>query len=232
MAAEQKFRVVVVEPKYPQNLGYIARTMKNFGVTDLVLVNPRCDHRGGQAIRYSKHAKDVLLEARISKSLASAAKGFVVGTTGMWRKADSSFYNISSLSSLRGRQAWKRSREITIVLGRDDTGLGKEELRECDALVFIGTNDAYPVLNISHALAIMLYEFTLPGFAKRYDFAEFYADEKYQKRLIGLFDAFVNRNGSIRDKKAVSGAFRRVLKRSAPTKTEINALAAALSKRK
>jgi tRNA/rRNA methyltransferase len=229
--AEQRFRVVAVEPKYQQNLGYIARVMKNFGTTDLVLVNPRCDHRGGQAIRYSKHAKEVLLGAKVAKSLRAAAKGFVVGTTGMWRKADSSFYNISSLSELRNKPAWKRSREITIVLGRDDTGLAKEELRECDALIFIGTNEAYPVLNISHALAIMLYEFTMPKFAKQYGFTDFYADDRYQKRLVGLFDAFVNANDSIRDKKAVSGAFRRVLKRAAPTKMEINAMAVALSKK-
>ena len=84
----------------------------------------------------------------------------------MWRKADSSFYNISAFPSSGDKPAWKRSRDITIVLGRDDTGLAKEELRECDALVFIGTNEAYPVLNISHALAIMLYEFTMPKFAK------------------------------------------------------------------
>ncbi len=226
---EQKIRVVAVEPKYQQNLGYIARVMKNFGLSDLVLVNPRCNHKGGQAIRYSKHAKDVLVKAKVSKSLAAASKGFVVGTTGMWRKADSSFYNISALSELRNKPAWKRNREITIVLGRDDIGLSKEELRECDALIFIGTNEEYPVLNISHSLAIMLYEFTMPEFAKSYDFNEFYADDNYQKRLIGLFDAFIRNNASIRDKKAVSGAFRRVLKRSAPTKMEINAIAVALS---
>jgi tRNA/rRNA methyltransferase len=228
---EQKIRVVMVEPKYQQNLGYVARVMKNFGTTDLVLVNPRINHKGGQAIRYSKHAKELLMKAKIAKSLRSASKGFVVGTTGMWRKADSSFYNISSLSGLRKRPAWKSSRQLTIVLGRDDIGLTKEELRDCDALVFIGTSEEYPVLNISHALAIMLYEFTMPGFAKRYDFSSYYADDKYQKRLIGLFDAFIEKNASIRDKKAVSGAFRRVLNRSAPTKMEINAIAVALSRK-
>jgi tRNA/rRNA methyltransferase len=228
----QKIRVVAVEPKYPQNLGYIARVMKNFGVTDLVLVNPRCNYKSGQAIRYSKHARELLLKAKLAKSLASASRGFVVGTTGIWRKADSSFYNISSLSELRKGPAWRRSREVTIVLGRDDIGLSKEELRECDALIFIGANEDYPVLNISHSLAIMLYELTLPEFAKRYGFSEFLADPKYQKRLIGLFDAFVKKNASIRDKKAVSGAFRRVLKRSAPTRMEINAIAAALSKKR
>ena len=224
-----KIRVVAVEPRYQQNLGYIARVMKNFGLKELVLVNPKCKYRGSQAIKYSKHARDVLEGARVAKSLASASKGLVVGTTGLWRKADSSFYNIFSLAELRERPAWKRSREITIVLGRDGTGLSREEIRDCDALVFIGASEEYPVMNISHALAVMLYEFTLPEHSKGPAFEDLRADAKYQERLTRLFDMSVKRNRSIRDKKAVSGAFRRILKRSIPTKKEINALAVALS---
>lgn len=225
-----KIRVVAVEPRYQQNLGYIARVMKNFGLKDLVLVNPKCKYRGSQAIKYSKHAREVLEGARVAKSLASASKGLVVGTTGLWRKADSSFYNIFSLAELRGRPAWKRSREITIVLGRDGTGLSREEIRDCDALVFIGASEEYPVMNISHALAVMLYEFTIPN-TKRYAFEELRADAEYQKRLTRLFDLSVKKNKAIRDKRAVSGALRRILKRSVPTKKEINALAVALSPR-
>ena len=227
-----KIRVVIMEPKYQQNLGYIARVMKNFGLSDLVLVNPRCKHMGQAAIKYSKHAKEVLINARIAKNFESAAKGLVIGTTGTWRKADNSFYNIYNLSALRKKSAWKGAKEITIAIGRDDIGLSKEEIRECDAMIFVGTSPEYPVLNISHALAIMLYEFTMPKFDQEYRLLNsFYADEKHQQRLIMLFDRFVGKNGLVRDKKAVSGAFRRVLKRAMPTKMEINAIAAALSER-
>ena len=224
-----KIRVVAVEPKYQQNLGYIARVMKNFGIRDLVLVNPKCKYKGSQAIKYSKHAKEILEGAKVAKSLSKASRGLVIGTTGVWRKADSSFYNIFSLAELREKPSLKRSNDITIVLGRDGTGLEKEEIRDCDCLVFIGADEQYPILNISHALAIILYEFTMPTLAKRYDFDETRAGPEYQKRLITLFDMSVRKNSSIRDKKAVSGAFRRVLKRSIPTKKEINALAVALS---
>ncbi|MDE1865301.1 MAG: RNA methyltransferase [Candidatus Micrarchaeota archaeon] len=226
---KQRIRVVMVEPEYQQNLGYVARVMKNFGLSRLVLVNPRCKHTGKEAIKYSKHAREVLEGARVAKSLKSAARGLTIGTTGIWRKADSSFYNIFNLPELRNRPDWKRSREITLVLGRDGAGLNKVEIRDCDALVFIGTNPEYPVMNISHALAVMLYELTTPTLSKRYNFDDLRADSKYQERLIKLFDISVRRNKAIRDKKAVSGAFRRILKRSVPTKSEINALAVALS---
>jgi TrmH family RNA methyltransferase len=226
-----RIRVVMVEPQYQQNLGYIARVMKNFGLKELVLVNPKCKYNGKEAIKYSKHAKEILETAKVAKSLPSAAKGLVVGTTGIWRKADSSFYNIFNLSELRDKPEWKGSGEVTIVLGRDGTGLTKEEIRDCDLLVFIGASEDYPIMNISHALAIMLYEFTMSDFSKRYVFDDLRADRNYQQRLIKLFDMSVKANKAIRDKKAVSGAFRRVLKRSVPTKTEINALAVALSRK-
>ena len=223
-----KIRVVAVEPRYQQNLGYIARTMENFGLSDLVLVNPKCNHKGVQAIKYSKHAREVLEGAKVAKSLKAASRGLTIGTTGIWRKADSSFYNIFNLSELRKRTDWK-SGSITVVLGRDGTGLNREEIRDCDALIFIGANETYPIMNISHALAILLYEFTILETSKQYRFDDFRADQKYQERLISLFDLSVRKNRAIRDKKAVSGGFRRVLKRSVPTKKEINALAIALS---
>lgn len=221
-------RVVMVEPEYQQNLGYIARVMKNFGLSELVLVNPKCKYNGAEAIKYSKHAREVLETAKVSRSLTAASRGLVIGTTGVWRKADSSFYNIFNLSEMRSKPKWKKE-DITIVLGRDGTGLTTEEIRDCDAMVFIGANDGYPVMNISHALAIVLYEFTMDGFSRKYVFDDMRADVAYQKRLIKLFEMSVKRNKSIRNKAAVSGAFRRILKRSVPTKAEINALAVALA---
>ena len=35
-----EIRVVLVEPMYQGNVGSVARAMKNFGYTELVLVNP------------------------------------------------------------------------------------------------------------------------------------------------------------------------------------------------
>lgn len=225
----RRIRVVVVGPKYQMNLGYIARVMKNFGVTDLAIVAPRCRHTGKQAIKYSKHAHELLEHAKVYGELKDAARGMVVGTTGIWEKSDHTFHNVYGLSEMRSAKGWQRSRDLTIVLGRDDTGLSKDELEQCDAVVFIGSNRSYPVFNISHALAIMLYEFTLPEFAKEYSFTQSRADGARKKRLYKLFDMMVQKRGNIRDKRAVSGAFRRVVNRSMPTNKEINAMAAAIS---
>ena len=87
-------------------------------------------------------------------------------------------------------------------------------------------------MNISHALAIMLYELTATKYAKDYAFMEhLYADVKCKKMALTLFKRLIAGKEFIRDKESVAMAFKHVLERSAPTRKEINAIAIALSER-
>jgi tRNA/rRNA methyltransferase len=83
--AQGRFRIVLVSPEYEQNLGAVARAMKNFGFSELFMVAPKCDPQGFDAIKFSKHAREVLESARICKTLAEATRGckLSVGTTGV-----------------------------------------------------------------------------------------------------------------------------------------------------
>lgn len=73
--------VVLVEPEGPVNIGMIARTMKNFGFSRLVLVNPNLTE---ESYAYAAHAKDILENALIVESFEEALGLFdlAVGTTG------------------------------------------------------------------------------------------------------------------------------------------------------
>ena len=63
-------------------MGSVARSMKNFGFHDLVLVNPCKIEDFGSAM--ASHARDVLQMSRSFSSLPEAVQGanLVVGTTG------------------------------------------------------------------------------------------------------------------------------------------------------
>jgi TrmH family RNA methyltransferase len=50
---------------------------------------------------------------------------------------------------------------LGIVLGSEDNGLRREELRLCQWLVEIPTGSEYPVLNLAQAAAILAYELNL-----------------------------------------------------------------------
>ena len=190
---------------------------------------PRCNRSGKQAIKYAKHSRELLDSASVLGSLAALPGGaFVVGTTGIPHKAERAFHNVYNVKDAvrMARRAADSGREIIILLGRDDTGLSKEELRACDATVFIETSGDYPVLNISHALAILLHEFSKIGHRGR---KEKFASAQLQERLSLLFARIVKSNGRIRDGRSVEMAFRHVLSRASPTVKEVNALSIAMA---
>lgn len=223
-----RIEVAVMEPKYQVNLGYIARVSKNFGVERLTLINPRCNYKGKEAIKYSKHAAELLRKARTCKGIGAIGSDFIIGTTGIWHKTGDAFYNVYSLKDMAmlAKRAASAKGTITLLLGRDDTGLSKDELRQCDATICLSASKDYPILNISHALAVILHGLYSSGSAAR---PGMYADADYQKRVFKLFDRVVDSNPGIRDKSSVKMAFRHIVRRSMPTKKEINALSIALA---
>ncbi len=229
-----QFRLVIVEPHYQINIGYMARIAKNFGVNRLWIVNPKCRYNGKNAIKYSKHAHSLVENAKICKSIGEATRGFsVVGTTAIWQKAYSGMSNVYELSDFSKKFGSGKMNKMALIIGRDTTGLTSEEMSNCDAVVYIGASDSYPTLNISHALAILLY--ALKGNiskADKEDFGGVYAGSSEIEMLLRLFGRFVDSNGSIRKKDMVKRAFRHVVERSGPTKSEIATLLVALGIKK
>src|SRR5438874_13739527 len=65
-------RVVLVRPHYPGNLGAVARVMRNFGLSRLVLVDPLADPRDPEARRLATHGESILDGAAIVSDLSTA----------------------------------------------------------------------------------------------------------------------------------------------------------------
>ncbi len=227
-----EIKVILVEPLYQINLGYIASVIKNFGISEMNLVNPRCKYDGKEAVKYSKHAADLLKRARIYKSIAQAKKGCdaIVGTTGLWYKSDKSFFNVYNPEA--ARRFLKNKKRVALLIGRDDTGLSKEEMNMCDASIFIPANKDYPVLNISHALAIVLYALSREEMSKEHPMERYYGDEKAMSAITRLFWMSIRDRKDIRYKKSVLMAFKHIISRANPTKKELNALAIGIAKHK
>ena len=224
------FKIIIVQPRYQINLGYIARVSKNFGIKRLFLVKPRT-RIGQRAIMFSKHARDLLENAKIYPNLNSAISDcdVVVGTTGIWRKAKVSFKRVYLVGEMLKRiSGLGQNKRVAILIGRDDIGLTKEEIERCDMVAYIGTNPEYPVLNISHALGILLYLLNSKSFKPVYDDASSRkTDKKELDYLFRLFDKITEKK-RIRNKKAVRGVFRRLVYTSQPNAQEVHALITAL----
>ncbi|MCK5699016.1 MAG: RNA methyltransferase, partial [Candidatus Aenigmarchaeota archaeon] len=71
------FTIVLVEPESDGNIGFVARVMKNFGIKDLVLVNPKAPLTD-DVKAYSMHGYDVYEQSRRVRSLECLRKFDVV----------------------------------------------------------------------------------------------------------------------------------------------------------
>ncbi|MBI2176251.1 RNA methyltransferase [Candidatus Woesearchaeota archaeon] len=163
--------VLLVEPETPGNIGSVARVMKNFGVRQLLLVNPRCNHLDGEAYGRAMHARDILKSAVVVKSFSHLKEfDYVVATTA----ALGSDYNVLRSPITPGQLAQQlqshisssvnnKKNKIALVFGREGTGLTSREIGSCDLVVTIPASRKYRALNLSHAVAIVLYELFKPS---------------------------------------------------------------------
>ncbi len=144
--------VILLEPEEAGNVGAVARVMKNFGFTSLVLVNPKCDHLEEKARNRAKHAQDVLENAKIVSSIYGKYHT-LIATTGRI----GTDYNVTR-SPIAPAQLMPPQQKVGILFGREGSGLRNDELEKCDFIISIPTSPTYPVLNVSHAVCIVLYE--------------------------------------------------------------------------
>ena len=60
---------ILVRPQIGENIGSVARAIKNFNITKLRIINPRCQWPNEKALATSVGAKDVLRSSKIFNSL-------------------------------------------------------------------------------------------------------------------------------------------------------------------
>jgi tRNA/rRNA methyltransferase len=163
-----RVRVVLVEPKGPFNIGSVARIMKNMGLSRLDLVNP-AEYRNDDGLKAAVGARDVLDSARIFDTLedAVADTSLVVGTTrrtGKLRRVH------CTVEDLPGRiYPALINGYVSILFGREESGLLTSETDLCNMLVRIPSSVAFPSLNLSHAVAVVCYKIFTEAMIQRVD---------------------------------------------------------------
>ncbi|MDT7860856.1 MAG: tRNA (cytidine-2'-O-)-methyltransferase TrmJ [Saccharolobus sp.] len=148
-------RVVLVEPEGEYNVGFIARLCKNFSVNELYIVNPKVNI--SDAIRFSAGGKDILINAKIVSSFDEAVADVDI------KIATSSIADNKGDILRKSIKPWEvipliQDKKTALIFGRESVGLTREEIFKSDFLLHIPANPEYPVLNLSHAVGIVLYE--------------------------------------------------------------------------
>jgi TrmH family RNA methyltransferase len=152
--------IILIEPEWPSNIGAVARVMANFDFKDLVLINPKCKTGELDAIKRAKHALPILKRAKIEDEEYLKSFDYLIATTSKL----STDYNIlrtpilpENLNEIIKKISIK-NRRIGLVFGREGNGLYNHEIKKCDFVLSIPTSKSYSAMNLSHAVAIVLYE--------------------------------------------------------------------------
>jgi TrmH family RNA methyltransferase len=153
--------VALVEPVEPGNVGAVARVMGNLGVGELALVvadeSRRAALLGGEARARACHGAPILEAARLHATLDAATAGArrvyaFTSRTGKFRQPR------TTLAQAAQRIASRRDERSLLVFGREDRGLEGHEVALAHELVTIPVSGEDRVLNLSHAVAIALWE--------------------------------------------------------------------------
>jgi len=153
-------RIVLVGTTHPGNIGAVARAMKNMGLNDLRLVNPRYFPHEDATARASG-AEDVLASAGVVETLDQALADcvFAAGASARSRAID---WPCMQPRECAERLVQEDARgNVAVVFGPEKSGLTNEDLDRCNTLLTIPTDPSFSSLNIAMAAQIMCYELRL-----------------------------------------------------------------------
>jgi tRNA (cytidine32/uridine32-2'-O)-methyltransferase len=156
-----KIRIVLVNTTHPGNIGAAARAMKNMGLSELCLVEPKLFPHP-EANARSSRADDLLDSALVVGSLQEAVADcqLVVGTSARGRHIPWPIVNPRELAAQISERLSNSSDDfkVAILFGREDRGLTNEELHACHLHVHIPTNPDFSSLNVGAAVQVIAYE--------------------------------------------------------------------------
>lgn len=157
------WRVVLVRPRNPLNIGAAARAWANFGLQEMAVVAP-FEPTWKEARTSAVGGEKVIASACAFPSLAEAITGatVVIGTTtGARRLLDRDLLPLPDLAAwLRRRRAKGKA---ALLFGSEKTGLSNEDLSYCHALLRIPTTEDCPSMNLGQAVAVCAYELARTG---------------------------------------------------------------------
>ena len=223
-----KFKIVLLEPQTEGNVGAIARAMKNFGFWDLILIDP-CE-LGDAAYKRAMHAGDILDKAKTFASFdqVSGKLDFIVGTSGIVNVNDKRHLRNPISPAQFADRIFEIDGKVGLVFGREDQGLSREELTLCDILVTIPASNKYPIMNISHACTILLYELYIHlNELKEPRLTSGMEKEKLYEQFSEFLDAI---NYPKHKRQSTEVLFRRMIGRSLPSKWEFHTMMGVFSR--
>jgi len=149
-----KFAVILVGPKNPENIGLVARNMKNTGFEELRLVGVTGVDQKSYVTAI--HAHDILERARFYPDVreATADLDIIFASTSKTRK---NFPSVSLRDAVEEMFQFPSSAKVGLLFGNERTGLTSEELRSSNFRFMIPQAGRQPSYNLASAVLLTLF---------------------------------------------------------------------------
>jgi tRNA/rRNA methyltransferase len=138
-----------------ENIGSSARALKNFNMSNLRIVNPRCVWPNNKALATSVGAKNILQSSKIYKSIEESVGDLdmIFASTSRTRKVNKKIISIYDFV-----KKIKKGQKVGILFGPEASGLSNNEINCADYLVTVPTNKNFSSLNLSHSLILFCFQ--------------------------------------------------------------------------
>ena len=179
---------ILVRPQMGENIGFVARAIKNFNITKLRIVDPKCNWPSQKALATSVGANDVLKSSKIYDSVNKSIADLrvVFASTSRIRKVNKEIISILDL-----RKKIKKKQKIGIMFGPEASGLSNDELNCANYLVKIPTNRKFSSLNLSHSAIIFCFQLFQHFSNKKVIYNSTYKSSVAKKSQVNKFLNFI-----------------------------------------
>lgn len=149
--------IVLERPLNAGNVGSVARVMKNTGLSNLILVNPK-PYLNEEGFKMAMGSIELLKKAKVVSTLKEALEGFqmVIGTTRRRGRIRKSLLNPREVGE-KVLPALQKNK-VAIVFGCEKDGLSNDSLFLCHWISSIPASPKQPSFNLAQAVMVYAYE--------------------------------------------------------------------------
>ena len=183
---------VLVKPQLPENIGFCARALKNFGFKKLDLVEPKEKWPNRKAVATSVGANDILKKTKIYSDTKSAINNYDIVYASSARKRDINKKHLSFKQFIASIKK-NKNKKIGVIFGPEASGLSNEDITHSNYIFKIPVSKNFESINLSHSLIIVcfeLFKILKPGYLKE---QKKLTDSTSKKKFNTFFDFLENR---------------------------------------
>lgn len=153
--------IILVKPQLGENIGSVARIMKNFAISDLRIIDPRDGWPNERAKTLAAGGIDIIDNAVIYNHLTDAIKDLshLYACSARVRNMNKETYDLKDHIVDLKENSYFTDGKLGVMFGSERSGLHNEDINYAKKIININGNPEYNILNLAQSVALICYEY-------------------------------------------------------------------------